>query len=312
MTQIDDPHARLDALFPTHIEPKLAELEQERTDTLKFLAIIAGGFVVLQGLFALAGLEMLLFTVPVILVVAAQLMATMLRRYGDEVRQVTLPVVIEAIGDIDHTKGVAAADLDRFVEAQVVRSHGNHPEVSDVFSGAWRGVNFEMAEVVLRDVKTFGATPTKQRHYFRGLLFTIAAPAPVPARILLRGKQRLVRAAPWRARVGDGLQRVSIPHGDFNRHLELWSDEPEAALEFVTPAFADTMAGLAGSAGWYRLDAAFDDDLFLLALPRLSRRFAIGRPWRRLDRLREDTHELLDEVRVVHRLIDVLLGDADG
>ncbi len=315
MAESDDPHARLDALYPTAVEPNLAQLEQERGDTLKFSGLIAGAFVVIQVLFALAGWEMLLFTVPVFAIIAAQMFAMMLRRYGDEVRKVALPAVIEAIGDIDHTKGQAAGDLGRFVDAQVLRSHGNHPEVSDVFSGIWRDVRFEMAEVVLRDVKTFGTStqkPTKQRHYFRGLLFTIATPTPISARILLRGKQRLVRAAPWRARVGDGLQRVQLPHAGFNRHLELWSDDPDMALSVVTPAFADTMASLADSAGWYRLDAAFDEDLFLLALPRLSRRFAIGRPWQPLSQLRRETRELLDEVRVVHRLIDVLLGDAGG
>ena len=189
-------------------------------------------------------------------------------------------------------------------------------EPDDAFAGTHDGIAFAMLELHLKKVTRRGGgsghnlrRSTRTRTVFRGLLFVIATPRPIPVPILMRGP-RLWFGTPWRLGDSDlvGMQRIDIPDEAFARHLSLWTRDRTRAAEIVTPRFVSVMARLAASAGRKGIDAALDIDQFLLLLPRRGDQFKVGGLFRSVSRLRLDAHRVMDEILVVHRLIGTPKG----
>ena len=236
-------------------------------------------------------------------------------RYRKAARDVVTPVVCAAIGGITHHDNVRSGEVGRLRRAKLVAPYTTL-DIDDVFQGTHDGVAFVMMELhlkkVTRTVSGSGGnrrSSTRASTIFRGLMFRIATPRPIPVPILIRGHRHAV-GTPWRLADSDleGLQRIDIPDEAFARHLSLWTSDWDRASQVITVQFVAVMAELAASAGRKGIDAAFDIDQFLLLLPRRGDQFKVGGLFRSVRRLRADAHRLMDEILMVHRLIETLKG----
>jgi hypothetical protein len=308
-------HERLDALLNEQVAPKLAELraKQHRYRLWALLSGLGGpalgwiSFEIGDPFAIFFGLHAAVFG-PVHAFYLAHL-------YRKAARDVVTPVVCEAIGGMTHHTDVRSGEVGRLRRAKLVAPY-NTLDIDDVFQGTHDGVAFVMMELhlkmVTRSVSGTGSnrrSSTRTRTIFRGLMFMIATPRPIPVPILIRGHRRRV-GTPWRLGDGDleGMQRIDIPDEAFARHLSLWTRDWNKAAEIVTPQFVSVMARLAASAGRKGIDAAFDIDQFLLLLPRRGDQFKVGGLFRSVRRLRIDAHRVMDEILMVHRLIETLKG----
>jgi hypothetical protein len=239
--------------------------------------------------------------------------------YRNAARDAVTPLVCEAIGDMTRTSGAAYEVLGRLRSLPIVTPFAHHT-LDDVFTGRHDGTDFTLAEIRLfnRSTRTSGSgqnrtTTTKESTVFKGLIFLIETPAAIPTRILLRGP-RIPFLCDWRPAASAlerlGFRRVAAPDAAFSRHLSLWAEDGEAALTIVGPGLAGTLARLAATAGWRRIDAGFSGTRFVLLLPKGGNSFSVGGLFRPVERLPEEARALMDEIMIVHRLIDVLKGKA--
>lgn len=312
--------ARLDTLLEERVRPRLPALAaaQQRFCLLAAGAVAAA--IVTLIVAASIGDPIILFVnalFAILLFVGGGVLAV--RFFGNEVRSVVTPVVCEAIGGIRHDVDSRDDDVDRLRQARLVTSY-NRREIDDAFSGEHRGVAFVMMELRLLMRTTVrstgrrgGGTNTHTHVVFKGLMFMIRAPRVIQARILMRGRRRMTGTS-WRPREREleGMQRVTVPDAALSERLALWADDPEIALQVVTPPFASVMATLAATAGRRGLDAAFSGDRFLLILPRRGNLFAVGSLFRPVRDLHGEAHRLMDEILVIHRLIDMLIGQGES
>lgn len=310
-------HARLDALLATRLGPALPALaEAQRKTRLGWGGGLAATVLVTALAFVGEAFEFAAFGVVGILIAAAGLHHHA-GVYRARVREAVTPVVCEAIGGMKSDSGAAYEVLGRLRTLPLVAPFANHT-LDDVFAGVHDGTDFILAEIRLfnRTTRMTGSgtkrtATTKESTVFKGLLFLVETPGKIPARILVRGP-RIPWLADWRVPAATlaklGFARVAVPDAAFSRHLSLWAEDADVALQVIGPDLAATLTRLAATAGWRRIDAGFSGTRFVLLLPKGGNSFAVGGLFRPLSRLRDDAHRLLDEIMVVHRLIDVLKG----
>jgi hypothetical protein len=230
------------------------------------------------------------------------------RRYADRVRRAVLPAVCGAIGGISHDVGAAPdLDLGRLAQIGLVPRY-DREQIDDAFHGRHRDTGFTMAEVRLR---RRGRGRRRSRHtVFRGLVFAIEVPRAVPARILIARDGGLIGNGLRGWMKGfDGMERVALPDEAFEARFETYADRPEVARATLTPALCANLVALAGAQDGAPFQAAFTDGRFFVAMRRRGDRFRVGSLFRSTDRLENEAAGLLDEVQIVHRLIDHLHGD---
>ncbi|WP_439576613.1 DUF3137 domain-containing protein [Elioraea sp.] len=308
-------HERLDALLNEHVAPKLAELRGKQR-RYRLWALLAGlGGPALAWISFEIGDPFAIFFGLHAAVIGPGVAFYLAHLYRKAARDVVTPVVCEAIGGITHHENVRSGEVGRLRRAKLVAPY-NTLDIDDVFQGTHDGVAFVMMELhlkmVTRSVSGTGSnrrSSTRTRTIFRGLMFMIATPRAILVPILIRGQRRRF-GTPWRLSDGEleGMQRIDIPDEAFARHLSLWTSDGDKAAEIVTPQFVSVMAMLAASAGRKGIDAAFDIDQFLLLLPRRGDQFKVGGLFRSVRRLRIDAHGVMDEILMVHRLIETLKG----
>jgi hypothetical protein len=310
-------HALLDALIASRLGPQIPALAEAQRRT----RLIWGGGLVAAVLATALLLVSEAFEFGAFGFVAILVAASGLHHHAGvfrgKVREAVTPLVCEAIGGMKPNSGAAYEVLGRLRSLPIVAPFAHHT-LDDVFAGTHDGTDFVLAEIRLfnRSTRTTGTgtnrtTTTKESTVFKGLLFLVQTPEPIPARILLRGP-RIPWVADWRVPASTlarlGFARVAVPDAAFSRHLSLWAEDGETALRVIGPDLAATLARLAATAGWRRIDAGFSGTRFILLLPKGGNSFSVGGLFRPLSRLRDDAHRLLEEVMVVHRLIDVLKG----
>lgn len=299
--------ARLSAMFEREVAPELPALEgARRRYRLIYIAAVAAmlGAVFLavlwirdpSGAFYVVGLAVLL---GLLAMQGAQ------RAYGVRVRRAAMPAICSTIGDIEHSIGDAAEiDLDDLARVGLVPSH-RRQRVDDVFRGRYRATGFTLAEVRLR------RTGTRQRRnhtVFRGLVMAIEVPRPVRARILIaKDAGRIVNSLKgWFKSFGE-MQRVPLADQAFEERFELYADQPDRARATMTPELCANLVALSQSHDG--MQAAFTGDRFFVTIPKRGDLFRIGSLFRPADTLEQDAAGVMEEVRIVHRLIDHLHGD---
>jgi len=176
---------RLSGLFQREVEPKLADLERRRRQhrlgyVLALVGMLAGIFLVFL---LVHNLQNALFAGAIVLAVGVVLMQWLRRSYTNQVRRVAMPAICGAIGDLTHAVGAAPhLDLRHLAQIGLVPGH-NRERIDDVFCGRHRETGFTMAEVRLRRVRH--GSRRRSHTVFRGLVFAIEVPRPVPGRILI-------------------------------------------------------------------------------------------------------------------------------
>jgi len=309
-TRLGQAERRLSELFRREVAPNLAGLErrrrQHRLGYVGALASMIGGIFVVFLL--VQNLQHALFAGAIVLAAGFAAMQGVERSYGNQVRRTVMPAVCGAIGDLSHGVG-AAPDLNLRHLAQIglVPEHSRE-RIDDVFCGRHRETGFTMAEVRLRRVRH--SRRRSSRTVFRGLIFAIEVPRPVPARILIARDGGLIGNGLKRWIKGlAGMRRVTLPDEAFEARFEIYADRPEIALATVTPELCANLVALAEAQDGAPFQAAFADGRFFVAMRRRGDPFGIGSVFRSTGLLEDEAACLLEEVQIVHRLIDYLQGD---
>jgi Protein of unknown function (DUF3137) len=301
---------RLPKLFQREVAPHLAALERRRRQHhLAYIGALAGMLAGIFAAFLLAqSLQHALSAGAILLVVGFLAMQGVERSYCNQVRKVVMPAICGAIGDLSHGVGAAPdLDLDHLAQVGLVPGH-NRERVDDVFRGRHRGTGFTMAEVRLRRVGR--GSRRSSRTVFRGLIFAIEVPRAVPARILIARDGGLIGNG-LKGWIKDfsGMRPVTLADAAFEARFEVYADRAEVALATVTPELCANLVALAAAQDGAPFQAAFADGRFFVAMRRRGDPFRIGSVFRSTDLLEEEAARLLEEVQIVHRLIDYLHGD---
>jgi hypothetical protein len=305
--------SQLARLFQREVAPHLPSLEAERAQgRARFIATAIGfavGIPILLGvLWPLEPGWAVLATV-IALVIGLHMLGNQQRRFRQRVRDLVMPAICEAVGDLRHSAGSAPGIPFDDLESLGLLPRHNRRQVDDVFEGRHRDTDFVMAEARLR--YRSGGRKSRTRTVFRGLIFAIEVPRDVPARILVARESGAIgnRLKGW-INGFSGLERVSLPHPAFEARFEVYSDDPTVARDTVGPAFCDAMVALAEAHVGQAIQGAFRLRWFYLTIPSKRRdQFRLGSLFRTLEGLEEDAHRVLQDVRIVHRVIDTLHGD---
>jgi hypothetical protein len=230
------------------------------------------------------------------------------RRFRNRVRDLVMPAICRAVGDLTHNAGhPAGIPLDRLENLGLLPRH-NRRQIDDVFEGRHRATGFVMAEARLRQRSAGRRSHT--RTVFHGLILAIEVPREVPARILIAREAGVVgnRLKGW-LKGFSGLARVSLPHPAFEGRFEVYSDDDALARAVVRPGFCDAMVALAEAHRGRPLQGAFQGRWFYLTLPKRGDQFRLGSLFRPLAGLKAEAERVLQDVRIVHRVIDTLHGE---
>lgn len=305
--QASDPG--LARLFRREIAPHLKALEAERaTRRTRFVATataLAVGVAALFGWVWWIGHGWAWIIGLVVLALGLQALAHQQRRFRERVRDLVMPAICRAIGDIRHSGGSASGiPFDDLEDLGLLPRH-NRRRVDDVFEGRHRDTAFVMAEVKLR--QRGGGSKNRTRTVYRGLIFAIEAPREIPARILIAHDSGAIgnRLKGW-LKSFSGLQRVSLPHPAFEASFEVYSDRAATARDTVSPSFCQAMLALSEAHRGRPIQAAFRGRWFYLTMPKRTDQFRLGSLFRSLEDLEDEAQRVLQDVRLVHRVIDTL------
>ena len=307
---IRDP--QLARLFEREIAPHLPRLEAERaqgrsrfvTTATAFtvgIAILLGVLWPLDRLWAALG-------AVVALAIGWHVLGSQQRRFRHRVRDLVMPAICRAIGDLRYSAGSAPGIPFDDLESVGLLPRHNRRIVDDVFEGRHRDTGFVMAEATLRH--RGGGSKSRTRTVFRGLIFAIEVPRNVPARILVAREAGAIgnRLKGW-INGFSGLARVPLPHPAFEARFEVYSDDPAVARAVVGPGFCDALVALAEAHDGQAMQGAFRLQWFYLTIPKRRDQFRLGSLFRSLDGLEQEAERVLLDVRIVHRVIDTLHGD---
>lgn len=307
---IRDP--QLARLFEREIAPHLPRLEAERAQERSRFVMTAGGIglgvtVLLILLWPLDNLWAALGAV-VALVIGWHVLGSQQRRFRHRVRDLVMPAICRAVGDLRHSAGSAPGIPFDDLERLGMLPRHNRRRVDDVFEGRHRDTGFIMAEAALRH--RGGGSKSRTRTVFRGLIFAIEVPRNVPARILVAREAGAIgnRLKGW-INGFSGLARVPLPHSAFEARFEVYSDDPAVARAVVGPGFCDALVALAEARDGQAMQGAFRLQWFYLTIPKRRDQFRLGSLFRSLDDLEQEAQRVLQDVRFVHRVIDTLHGD---
>jgi hypothetical protein len=302
---------KLARLFQREIAPQVPALETERAQGRTWFIITAVAFAfaipILIGLLwpidrGWAGVAGVLMTVFGLHMLGAEQ-----RRFRHRLRDLVMPAVCQAAGDLRHSAGGAPGiPFDELESLGLLPGH-NRRTIDDVFEGRHRDTEFIMVEARLR--RRSGGGRSRTRTVFRGLIFAIAVPRDVRARILIARESGTLgnRLKGW-IKGFSGLERVSLPHPAFEAQFEVYSDDRAVAQATITPAFCAALVELAQAHAGQPIQGAFRLGWFYLTLPRRRDQFRLGSLFRSLDGLEAEAERVLQDVRVVHRVIDTLHG----
>ena len=303
---------QLQRLFRRQIAPHVAALEAERIQGRVRFIITAVAFAC--GIpIALAVLWPLnpgwaVVAAVITFALGGHALGSQQRRFRQRVRDLVMPAICEAIGDVRHSAGSAPGmPFDELERLGLLPQH-NRRKVDDVFGGRHRDTNFVMAEARLRHRS--GGRRSRTRTVFRGLILAIEVPRDVPARILVARESGAIgnRLKGW-INGFSGLERVSLPHPEFEARFEVYSDDSAVARDVVGPAFCEAMVALAEAHEGQAIQGAFRLRWFYLTIPQRRDHFRLGSLFRSLDGLEAEAEQVLQDVRIVHRVIDTLHGE---
>jgi hypothetical protein len=177
-------------LFQREIAPHVASLEAERAQgRAHFIATAIAfgvGLPITLGLLWSFNPGWAVLGAVIALALGLHVLGGQQRRFRHRVRDLVVPAICQAIGDLRHTAGSAPGIPFDDLESLGLLPRHNRRQVDDVFEGRYRNTGFVMAEARLR--YRSGGSKSRTRTVFRGLIFAIEVPRNVPARILVAGE----------------------------------------------------------------------------------------------------------------------------
>jgi hypothetical protein len=308
------PEKRLAQLFRREVAPHLAALDAEHAKRrTQFLVTLVGGALGVTVLTALLwpldpGWAVAASVIG--LAIAAKVLGQQQRSFRHYLRRLVMPAICQAVGELQHRSGEAPdVPFDALERLGLLPGH-NWRRIDDVFIGRHRGTGFVMAEALLRQ-RSRGSRRHRSCTVFRGLILAIEVPREVPARILIARDSGALgnRLRGW-LKSFSGLARVTLPDPEFEARFECYADRPEVARSTVSPGFCAALTRLADGHAGRPLQGAFQGRWFYLSMPRRGDQFRLGSLFRSLDGLQQEAGQVLQDIQIVHRVIDTLHGAA--
>jgi hypothetical protein len=306
------PERRLAQIFRREVAPHIAALDAERARRRgKFLATAIGAAVALPALVLALwplGHEWALLVGVVGVAIAVNVLAQQQRSFRHHLRTLVMPAICRAIGGLQHRAGEAAEiSFDDLERLGLLPQH-NARRIDDVFSGRHRETAFVMAEARLRQRRRTGRN-SRNRTVFRGLILAIEVPREIPAPILIARDSGALgnRVRGW-LKSFQSLERVALPHPAFEARFEVYGERAEMVRETISPGVCDALVALAEAHPKEAMQGAFQGRWFYLTLARRSDQFRLGSLFRSLDGLEQEAGQVLQDIQIVHRVIDTLHG----
>lgn len=300
---------KLVRLFEREIAPQVPALEAERAQGRAWFIITALAFAlaipILLGLLWPVDPGWATLAAVLMLVFGLHMLAAEQRRFRHRVRDLVMPAVCQAAGDLRHSAGDAPGIPFEELESLGLLPRHNRRTMDDVFEGRHRDTEFIMAEARLRQ-RSRGRR-SRTRTVFRGLILAIAVPRDVTARILIARESSAIgnRLKGW-IKGFAGMERVSLPHPAFEARFEVYTDDLAVARATLTPSFCDALVELAETHAGQPIQGAFRLGWFYLTLPKRRDQFRLGSLFRSLGGLEAEAEGVLHDVRIVQRVIDTL------
>ncbi len=306
---------RLAVAFRREVAPRIATLDAERARRrAQFIATAVGCGLGVPGLAAVlwrfdAGGAVAVAVIG--LAIGGNLMAQQQRAFRYHLRRLVMPAICRAIGELRHHLGEAPGiPFDELASLGLLPQH-NWRRIDDAFSGRHRATGFVMAEALLRRRRNGGRHRGSSRRVFRGLIFAIEVPHEIAARILIAHDAGALgnRIKGWLEGFA-GLERVSLPHPEFEARFEVYTDQPEAARATVSPGLCEALVRLCDGHAGRPIQGAFQGRWFYLSMPHPSDQLRLGSLFRSLDGLEREAGLVLRDVQIVHQVIETLHGRA--
>lgn len=312
------------ALFRDRVREPLLALEQERLSRLRkargwgSIAVLVTAALVALTLFGARG-DWRLFAALVVgvlgLIGGLAAWHSQASGWKGAVERTVMPAVCDHVGGLHYDgHGGQGFPLGAMRGLGVLPAF-NRSSLSDELRGTYHGTPFELVEARLKRRRRDSDGDTKTTTVFRGLLFHVGVPVEAPTRILI--------ARDWGAignRLGTlfsggqraGMPRVEFDHPDFEAAFEVHADDPQAARDFMPPAFLDSLLAIGQEQGGRRgvksLTAGFEGRSFYLALARDGDFLRMGSLRTPVAEMEEDLHAIFADIELVHRIIDRLHG----
>ena len=308
------------------IAPELARLDSQRQALLKKAKLHAGIPLGIAAILALAALWKgddltgKLVGAGVLLalggVVAFLLWRRQARSWGGSVADTIMPVLCEFLGDLSYDREARLRfPVDRLQGLGMIGSF-NRTSMEDRIEGSYRDTGFEMVEARLTYRDTDSDGDSRNKTVFKGLLFRIDVPEPVPTDILIardHGSVGNKLAGMFAGSTGRGMPRVEFDHAAFEKAFAVHAGVPDAARRMMPAPFLDNLIAIAESEsdrGTGGMTAAFQGQSFYLALWRDGDFLKMGSLTTPVDEIEDDLHRVFDDLALVRRIIDRLHGDA--
>lgn len=314
-------------VFEARVAPELQRIEDDRKALLKTArrhAAIPLGIATLLALWVLlaaGSLEGKLVGAVVLLalggVAAWLLWRRQAAKWRGTVAEAVMPAVCEFLGDLSYDRGARKRfPIDRIQGLGLIGSH-DRASLEDRLEGRYRDTEFELVEAHLRRTSRDSDGDSRTRTVFKGLLFRIGVPEPVPTDILIArdfGSVGNKLGELLSFGTGRSMPKVAFDHAAFEQAFEVHADDPDAARRTMPPAFLDNLLAIAEDEGGARsaraMTAGFQESSFYLALHRRGEFMEMGSLTRPVGGIEEDLHRVFGDLATIRRIIDRLHGDA--
>lgn len=311
------------AVFSERVAPALDRLEAERRAQLatarKHMAVPIGigGLLALLALFAVDDFKdkLIGMAFPLVLggLIAALIWKHRSKRWGGALAETVMPAVCDFLGDLSYDrKARDLFELDRMRALGLLPTF-DQSKLTDRLDGRYRGMAWEMVEARLRNSGT--GKDDSDRTVFQGLLMRVALPEPAPTTIRIVRDYGSVgnRIVGFLSQGRRETPRVELDHAAFEAAFEVHADDPDAARNYLPPAFLDNLLDIAeaegGSEGTRGMSAGFHGEWFYLALSREAEFLEMGGLTRPVDGIEADIHDVFADISIAYRIIDRLHGD---
>jgi hypothetical protein len=308
------------SVFQQRLAPRLEALRRERDTqsrmTWLLLALILGGHVAILVFLWVYDFADEGFAIVLLFTAGISCLELVRRRTGDfgqRLIAIVMPEIGRFLGELSYSReGPGEAFVAPFESLRLVRP-SNMKNTSHHLVGRYRDTGFEVVQAELENRRR-GSRNGPER-IFRGLLLRIGVPVRTPATILiLKDQGRLLNTLMEWFSLGrrKAAHRVEMRDAEFEHRFAVYCADAEVARRFVTPGFMSALRAIDDEIGGKRYisrsstSAAFDGDVFHLAIAR-SRRILDTRTLLRSDvSIEEEIHAIFHDITLLHRIIDRL------
>ncbi|MEM1288372.1 MAG: DUF3137 domain-containing protein [Pseudomonadota bacterium] len=312
-------------VFEREVGPALLNIEEQRVEKLKQATLYAAGVaiagVVLAVILFMTASGGFAFFAGCILGFGGVFGGVAIwnsynKSWAGAVEGAVMPAICHHVGDLNfNSRGGHDFPFEPFRTLGIVGGH-NRSTLKNQLRGTHHETDFQIVEALLQQ-KTRRAgksNSSSTRTVFQGLLFWISVPVATPGPILIArdlGSLGNKVSSFFSFGAGRGMPRVALPHQAFEAAFEVHADDPQGTIDFLPPAFLDSLLEIAefeGSRGTKSMMAGFNDKSFYLALSQSGGFMKMGTLTKSVRDMEPDLHGIFADIALAHRVIDRLHG----